>query len=146
MTATGFSWQELHTDAVAASDRLDYWCDATNNLFPPTRLSRANATGFYGQVSWLRIGELTVADIRSTSLDVIRTEKEIGASDDRWFELTIQIDGECAFSHDGRDLVTAPRTMVLYDSRKPYQMRFDGPYRQMTSSSTRPAASASARA
>lgn len=132
MTATGFSWQELHTDAVAASDRLDYWCDATNNLFPPTRLSRASATGFYGQVSWLTIGELTVADIRSTKLDVIRTEREIGASDDRWFELTIQLDGECAFSHDGRDLVTAPRSMVLYDSRKPYRMRFDGPYRQIS--------------
>lgn len=132
MTISGFGWQDLTTDAVQARERLDYWRDATNSLFPPTRLHRSTVEGFYGHVAWLTLGDVTLADIVSTSLDVVRSEREIGASDDRWYELTIQIEGECAFSQGGRDIVTGPRSMVLYDSRKPYSMRFDGPYRQIS--------------
>lgn len=132
MTMTGFGWQELSTDAVPARERLDYWLQATNSLFPPTRLSRPSFEGFYGRVGSLQLGEVMLADIASTSLDVVRTEAEIRASDDRWYELTIQIEGECAFEQGGRDLVTRPRDMVLYDSRRPYRMRFSGPHRQIS--------------
>lgn len=132
MTVTGFGWQQLSTDAVPARERLDYWLQATNALFPPTRLDRPSFEGFYGRVGSLQLGEVTLADIVSTSLDVVRSEAEIGASDDQWYELTIQIEGECAFEQNGRDLVTTPRTMVLYDSRRPYRMRFRGPYRQIS--------------
>ncbi|MCX5494354.1 helix-turn-helix domain-containing protein [Kaistia dalseonensis] len=125
-------WQGLSTDLVPPCERLDYWREATNSLFPPTRLARPSYEGFYGQVSWLRIGEVTLADIVSTSLEVTRSEREIRGQDDRWFEATIQVEGEGAFSQDGRDVVTGPRSMVLYDSRKPYAMRFDGPYRQLS--------------
>ena len=132
MTAMGFGWQQLSTDAVPARERLDYWLQATNSLFPQTRLSRPSFEGFYGRVGSLRLGEVTLADIVSTSLDVSRTEAEIEASDDQWYELTIQIEGECAFEQGGRELVTKPRAMVLYDSRRPYRMRFAGPYRQIS--------------
>lgn len=132
MTVSGFGWHDLSTDAVPAAERLDYWRDATNSLFPPTQLRRAGFEGFYGHVAWLALGEVTVADIVSTSLDVVRGEREIRSGDDRWYELTIQIEGECAFSQDGRDIVTGPRSMVLYDSRRPYAMRFRGPYRQVS--------------
>jgi AraC family transcriptional activator of tynA and feaB len=132
MMETAGNWQGLSTDVVPARERLDYWREATNSLFPPTRLARPSYEGFYGQVSWLRIGEVTLADIVSTSLEVTRSESEIRGQDDRWFEVNIQIEGEGAFHQDGRDVVTGPRSMVLYDSRKPYAMRFEGPYRQLS--------------
>ncbi len=132
MTVSGFGWRDLSTDAVPAADRLDYWREATNSLFPPTQLRRDGFEGFYGHVAWLSLGDVTIADIVSTSLDVVRSEREIHSGDDRWYELTIQIEGECAFSQDGRDIVTGPRSMVLYDSRRPYRMRFQGPYRQVS--------------
>jgi len=132
MTISGFGWRDLSTDAVPARDRLDYWREATNSLFPPTQLRRSDFEGFYGRVGWLQVGEVTIADIVSTRLDVVRTDDEIRGSDDRWYELTIQVEGESGFSQDGRDMVTRPRSMVLYDSRRPYQMRFGGPYRQIS--------------
>ncbi len=132
MTVMGFGWRELSTDAVPARERLDYWREATNSLFPPTRLSRPSFEGFYGRVGSLQIGEVTLADIVSTSLEVSRTDAEICGSDDRWYEMTIQIEGECAFEQDGRELITTPRSMVLYDSRRPYRMRFSGHYRQIS--------------
>lgn len=124
-------WQGLSTESVPARERLDYWREATSSLFPPTRVRRPSVEGFFGRVAWLTLDEVTVADIVSTDVEVVRGEKEI-AADDRWYEFTIQVDGECAFSQGGRDLVTRPRSMVLYDSRKPYQMRFAGPYRQLS--------------
>ena len=132
MTVSGFGWRDLSTDAVPAADRLDYWREATGSLFPPTQLRRDGYEGFYGHVAWLSLGEVTIADIVSTRIDVVRSEREIHSGDDRWYELTIQIEGECAFSQDGRDIVTRPRSMVLYDSRRPYRMRFNGPHRQVS--------------
>jgi len=73
-----------------------------------------------------------LTDIRSTNLEVTRSEREIRGSDDRWFEVNIQVEGEGTFIQEGRDVVTRPRSLVLYDSRKPYEMRFAGPYRQMS--------------
>lgn len=132
MIEAASGWQRLSTDVVPAKERLDYWHEATNSLFPPTRLRRPSYEGFYGKVSWLGLGEVTLADIVSTSLEVTRSENEIRGQDDRWFEFNIQIEGEGDFSQDGRDVVTGPRSMVLYDSRKPYAMRFRGPYRQLS--------------
>lgn len=129
--ATG-CWQNLCTEAVPPRDRLAYWHEATNRLFPPTRLSRPNHEGFYGNVSWLEIGDLTLANIVSTSLDVTRSEREITRDDDRWYEINVQIEGTSAFSQDGRSVVSGPRSLVLYDSRRPYEMRFKGPYRQLS--------------
>lgn len=125
-------WQELSTAGVLPRERLDYWREATNALFPPTRLRRSSYEGFYGKVAWLRIGEVTLADIVSTSLEVTRSEREIRRRDEDWFEVNIQIEGEGAFSQDDRDVVTGPKSLVLYDSLKPYVMRFAGPYRQIS--------------
>jgi AraC-like DNA-binding protein len=125
-------WQAMSTEAVPAEDRLDYWRDATNSLFPPTRVRRPTYAGFYGRLAWLNIGDVMLADIVSTSLEVTRSEREINGGDDRWFEVNIQVDGEGTFSQEGREVVTGPRSLVLYDSRKPYAMRFEGPYRQMS--------------
>ena len=132
MTQSTGSWQNLCTEAVPPRDRLDYWHEATNRLFPPTRLSRSSHEGFYGHVSWLKFGEVTLANIVSTSLDVTRGEREITRDDDRWYEINVQIDGTSAFTQDGREVAAGPRSLVLYDSRRPYQMRFEGPYRQLS--------------
>ncbi|WP_181409883.1 AraC-like ligand-binding domain-containing protein [Martelella alba] len=124
-------WSRLSTDAVAASERLDYWLAATNAVFPPTGVRRADPAGFYGKLSWLTFGEITMADIVSNDLVVSRAEEHIDR-DDQWFEVTLQVEGVSAFNQGGRDVVTTPRSMVLYDSRRPYRMAFEGHYRQIS--------------
>ncbi|MEN6543895.1 helix-turn-helix domain-containing protein [Parvibaculum sp.] len=132
MAQTPGGWQNLCTETVPPRDRLAYWHEATNRLFPPTRLSRPSHEGFYGRVSWLEFGEVTLANIVSTSLDVTRSEREITSDDDRWYEINVQIEGTSAFRQDGREVAAGPRSLVLYDSRRPYEMRFKGPYRQLS--------------
>lgn len=126
------AWQAISTRAVPAPQMLDYWQDATNRLFPPTISRRSDARGFYGEVAWMQVGRVTVADIVSTDLEVARSANEIRHIDEDCFEVNIQIAGESAFTQDGRETVNGPRSLVLYNSRKPYTMRFDGPYRQMS--------------
>jgi AraC-like DNA-binding protein len=122
----------MSTEVVPAKERLDYWRDASNRLFPPTQVRRPTHAGFYGRLAWLHVGDVTLADIRSTSLAVTRSEREISGGDDRWFEVNIQVEGEGTVTQEGRDVVTRPGSLVLYDSRKPYEMRFQAPYRQMS--------------
>lgn len=124
-------WSKICTDEIAPHDRLDFWHQATNTLFPPTRVRRSTHSGFYGHIAWRSFGEVTLADIVSTTLEVSRTEEHINASD-RWYEVNLQIEGTSFFSQSGRDVIANPRSMVLYDSRQPYRMEFDGPYRQLS--------------
>jgi AraC-like DNA-binding protein len=126
------AWQAVSTRSVPAPQMLDYWQDATNRLFPPTVSRRPDARGFYGEVAWMQVGRVTVADIVSTKLEVARSANEIRHIDEDCYEVNIQIAGESAFAQDGREIVSGPRSLVLYDSRKPYAMRFEGPYRQMS--------------
>ena len=99
---------------------------------PADTVRREGNEGFYGRVAWKRFGALTLADIVSTDLEVVRSRREIRAREEECFELNIQIEGHGSLRQSGRDAQTHPRSMVLCDSRKPYEMSFRGPYRQLS--------------
>lgn len=132
MLAEGCGWLEFSTHGVPLARRLESWSEATNQIFPPTRVRRPGNEGFYGRVAWKRFGALTLADIVSTDLEVLRSRREIREREEECFELNIQMEGHGSLSQGGRDAETDPRSMVLCDSRKPYEMSFRGPYRQLS--------------
>ncbi|MHC9236172.1 AraC-like ligand-binding domain-containing protein [Pseudooceanicola sp. 502str34] len=124
-------WNLLRTEGIAPGERLEFWRHATSTLFPPTQVRRASGEGFYGRISWQEFGRVTLADIVSTDIEVSRTEAQIASGDD-WYEVNLQVEGTTAFAQGGRDVIARPRTMLLYDSRQPYRMLFEGHYRQLS--------------
>jgi AraC-like DNA-binding protein len=126
------SWNSVSTDTVPPGQRLGYWRDTLRGLFPPTRVQHDRRDDFYGGISWREMGRVTISDIVSTSQEVTRSARDIKQSDEDCFEVNFQIEGEGTLNQDDRRVVTGPASFVLYDSRRPYSMRFDGPFRQMS--------------
>lgn len=126
--ATG--WQRFSTTAVPCAERLDFWQESANALFPSTHVSGADDEEFFGSVSWMQFGEVVLADFVSTAMEVSRAEEHI-ARNDSWYEVCLQVEGDCELTQGGRTVKVRPREIVLYDSQQPYRMAFQGPYRQI---------------
>jgi AraC-like DNA-binding protein len=120
------------TARIAEGERLEFWQDVVGALFPPADVSPSGAEPFSGAISQRRIGTLAVARICSVAQRVRRSPSHIGRGADDVFELNFQLAGRGFLAQDGREVVTASGQFALYDSTRPYEMRFDGPFRQLT--------------
>jgi AraC-like DNA-binding protein len=123
-------WQKLSTTNVDKAERLSFWQDSANTLFPSTVVTGSADEDFFGSVTWMEFGELMLADFISTATEIQRGEEQIGRND-MWYEVCLQVEGDCRLTQGGRSVRVRPREMVLYDSQQPYRMTFSGPYRQI---------------
>jgi len=123
-------WQKFSTTAVDRADRLSSWQDSANRLFPSTIVTGSADEDFFGAVIWMEFGEVVLADFVSTAMEIRRDEEHIGRLDE-WYEVCLQVEGECDLTQGGRSVHVRPREIVLYDSQQPYRMAFSGPYRQI---------------
>ncbi|MEL7028711.1 MAG: helix-turn-helix domain-containing protein [Pseudomonadota bacterium] len=124
--------QEIDTQNVGASERLDFWRDAVGALFPKAEIDRAAEGEFRGAVRWRNVAEIAISDISSVAQRVRRSEDLIRADGPAYFELNYQLEGEGVVSQGGREAKTRPGEYALYDSTRPFEMRFDGPFRQLS--------------
>jgi AraC-like DNA-binding protein len=120
------------TSLIAERERFAFWQDTVGALFPPADVCQTGSLPFFGRISRLDLGTLAVAEIRSVAQRVKRAQHHIGRYAEDVFEVNFQITGRGFVSQDGREAVTTAGQFVLYDSTKPYEMRFDGPFKQLT--------------
>jgi AraC-like DNA-binding protein len=120
------------TGAVAEADRLAFWQDAVGTLFPPADVCLAGPPPFFGAIARSDLGTLAIAEIRSVAQHVRRSPRHIARAAEEVFELNFQISGTGYIVQDGREAATSAGHFVMYDSTRPYEMWFDGPFRQMT--------------
>ncbi|MGH3587840.1 MAG: cupin domain-containing protein, partial [Pseudonocardia sp.] len=66
----------------------------------------------------------------ATAQYVRRTPSLIAAAAEDYFLVSIQTDGRGAVVQDGRTAALAPGDFALYDSTRPYELRFDGQFQQ----------------
>ena len=59
-----------------------------------------------------------------------RTPAKIARASEDYFLVSIQTQGEGAILQDGRAARLEPGDFALYDSTRPYELRFDGPFQQ----------------
>ncbi len=119
----------VSVDAVKAGWRCQYWQETFNAIHPHSSASVADEAQFQGQVSWRRMGDLLLCDISSTPQRVRRQGRHIRQDELEVIELNLQIEGEGRLVQDGRECVTRPGEIAIYDSARPYELSFDRPFR-----------------
>jgi AraC-like DNA-binding protein len=120
------------TSHVIESERFAFWQDTVGALFPLADVRRVGSSPFFGSISRRDLGILAIAEIRSGAQRVNRSHRHVGRYAEDVFELNFQIEGRGLVSQDGREAVTTAGQFVLYDSTRPYEMWFDGPFKQLT--------------
>lgn len=119
----------LTTEAVGAAERLDYWNDAVSDAY--VRLTCDAPDGdVVGEIRVDTLATLELSRVTASAQHVRRTESLISAAAEDYFLVSIQTAGVGLISQDGRSTELGAGDFCLYDSTRPYALRFDGDFQQ----------------
>ncbi|MFM1987290.1 MAG: hypothetical protein RJA99_247 [Pseudomonadota bacterium] len=124
--------QLLTTDTVAPRDRLAYWNDAICDVYVQLECDALHDAGsFDGRIRQDRLGSLELSRVTSRAQRVRHGAAQIARASEDWCLVSLQTRGRGTLSQDGRDAVLEPGDFALYDSTRPYTLRFDGDFEQI---------------
>lgn len=119
----------LTTEAVHARDRLAYWNEAVSDAY--VRLTcDAPGRDVVGDIRVDSLATLELSRVTATAQHVRRTPSLIATAAEDYFLVSIQTEGVGAIVQDGRTAVLRPGDFALYDSTRPYELRFDAGFQQ----------------
>lgn len=121
----------ISTDALSERDRLPFWRDVVCDTFVELECDSTGSDDFFGSVSSRSIGNIQISELKSTAQIVSRTRSKIAKSDRDYFLLSLQTKGQGVFAQDGRTAVLQPGDFALYDTTRPYDLRFESVHNQL---------------
>ena len=123
--------QSVSTEGVAPSQRLAFWTDMVCSTYVQLDCDAASgATMIEGEIIADELATLQLSRVTSTPQIVRRTAAKIARANEDYFLVSIQTRGEGLIVQDGRTAQLAPGDFALYDSTRPYELRFAGPFQQ----------------
>lgn len=117
----------LDTSNVSSRDRLGFWRQALCDSFVELECGSNMPTEFNGSIASRTMGEIQFSNVKATRHFVSRTRSTIAKSGKDCFLLSLQTEGTGILEQDGRIANLQPGDFVLYDTARPYDLRFDGP-------------------
>jgi AraC-like DNA-binding protein len=121
----------LSTHGVEPSQRLAFWTDMVCSTYVQLECdAAAGASTIEGQIRAQQLATLQLSQVISTPQTVRRTAAKIARSAEDYFLVSIQTRGEGMIAQDGRSARLAAGDFALYDSTRPYELRFDAPFEQ----------------
>lgn len=123
--------QAISTQDIEPRRRLAFWTDMVCSTYVQLECEpNAGAGHIEGSIASTSLGNLRLSTVDSTAQWVRRTTERIGRASEDYFLVSIQAAGQCVVSQDGRDALLTPGDYALYDSTRPYSLRFDDAFRQ----------------
>lgn len=122
----------VSTQEVQAGGRRRYWEEAVSAIYTETAVSLCDQHEFYGRIAWRAIDEVVLSEISSSGQVVTRESRHIRWTERELIQINFQLEGTGMIAQDSRQAWTRPGEVVVYDSSRPYEMRFDGPFRQLS--------------
>lgn len=117
----------LTTEAVGPTERFAYWREVICKVFVHLDAEPVGGGGFYGHIDVDDYGEVQISSVTSDGQVVNR----ILDDDIEDCLVSLQVAGTGRISQAGRTALLGPGDLALYDSTRPYELAFDGPFRQM---------------
>jgi AraC-like DNA-binding protein len=119
----------LTTDTVDARERLAFWNEAVSDTY--VRLdTTAPDLDVVGEIRADTLATLDLSRVTATAQHVRRTPSLIAAAAEDYFLVSIQTEGTGTVVQDDRTAVLQPGDFALYDSTRPYELLFDGPFQE----------------
>ena len=115
------------TASVEPTQRIAFWTDLVCDTYVQLECDAPAGQGAIdGEIVADRLATLELSRVTATAQTVRRTPARISRASEDYFLVSIQTQGQGVVSQDGRDAVLAPGDFALYDSTRPYTLRFDG--------------------
>jgi AraC-like DNA-binding protein len=105
--------------------------ETVSQTFVPLVAEPGDTNTFRGAVNHSQLGSLLLAQVTAGPHLIRRNSRIIRQADPGCYKLTLQVMGRALLRQDDREAVLGPGDLALYDTTRPYELRFDGPFRMI---------------
>ncbi|KMO81985.1 helix-turn-helix domain-containing protein [Mycolicibacterium obuense] len=116
---------------VAEPRGFDAWQDSICDTFVPLHAHCEGhaADDFLGGVDSTSLGAVVLAEVSASRAVVERTPKLIRRADPELYKFGLQVSGDCVIEQNGRQAHLRPGDFAIYDTSRPYRLRFGDDFR-----------------
>jgi AraC-like DNA-binding protein len=119
------------TVGVRSQEQFGVWQEEVSRRFGAHAATICRTPRFDASIDTAFVGTVSVSDIAGAPVLVTRTERDIARCEMDIFTVGLLLKGSGVVAQRGRTTRFGPGDLILSDARSPYQIRFDGPYRQL---------------
>ncbi|MEV6549064.1 helix-turn-helix domain-containing protein [Streptomyces sp. NPDC051597] len=123
---------EFSTAVVPAAERFALWTELAAQSHVRNWLSSECAEDFHAWLRVLDLGDVRVSTLTYPSVEITRTPKLIRQDDPEVYQVNVLTSGSGRAAQGGREASLRAGELVLVDSSRPFEGRFDGGYSSMT--------------
>jgi AraC-like DNA-binding protein len=120
----------LDTSSSLPDRRLAVWQDIVCDVFVGLDCHSDMRDGFYGAVSQSAVGPATFTNVDSCAQRVFRTPSRIARASEDYVLLALGNSGVNGVYQDGREAIVSGGQCAIYDTTRPYELRFDDSFSQ----------------
>ena len=117
--------------SLPTAEQFGMWHDAVSKAFVPLEATCRTEDAFGGELVVQDVGAVQVSDVSGGAVLVERSPRTIRCADPGYLKLGMQLRGYCLVTQDGREAPLVPGDLALYDTHRPYQLRFDSEFQML---------------
>jgi AraC-like DNA-binding protein len=121
---------QFTTDGVPGSRRLALWQDIVCDVYVQLDCKSDLGSAFGGSVTRARLGRAICSEVSSQRQHVFRTPSRIARSHEDFILIALGKRGVGGVVQDGRETLIRPGEFAIYDTTRPYELRFDEAFTQ----------------
>lgn len=121
---------QFTTDGSPGYRRLALWQDIVCDVFVGLDCKSDLGSAFRGSVTQASLGKAVCSEVCSDRQHVLRTPSRIARSDQDFVLMALGHRGDGGVVQDGRETVIHPGEFALYDTTRPYELKFSDPFTQ----------------
>lgn len=121
---------QFTTDGSPGYRRLSLWQDIVCDVFVGLDCKSDLGSAFHGTVTQAALGRAVCSDVSSDRQHVYRTPSRIARSDQDYVLVALGNRGIGGVVQDGRETVIHPGEFALYDTTRPYELKFEDSFTQ----------------
>ncbi|MEU6375442.1 helix-turn-helix domain-containing protein [Streptomyces sp. NPDC046909] len=118
--------------------RFEFWRETVRRSFVPLEAVPGQASDFHASLHTSQLGAVQVSVVAAQPHGVTHTPRHIAADQPDFVKVSLQLAGRCRLAQADRQALLAPGELALYDTRRPYTLDFDLPYRMLVLMFPRP--------
>jgi AraC-like DNA-binding protein len=107
------------------------WRRLVTRSFVPLEVTSGKGHTFRGTMWSRTMEDVSIVAVDADSHNVFRTPALIGATDRRYFKLSIMLAGSGLLIQDNREALLQPGDIAVYDTHRPYTLAFDDNFRSL---------------
>lgn len=121
------------TADLRPDQRVAGWTRAVSDRFVESGFEIRNPERFVASMLHRDMADLALTRILSQGHEhksVTRSQRQAARAHEDFFLLSLQLEGSCGVSQDGRDALLRPGEFAIYDTRRPYELVLEPDYQQ----------------